>query len=199
MPDDFDYVHDEYGDPQGIHGEMMEYGDDMIIFPHRHPHMIRLNKKNGTMTHMAEGFFKDSDRKGIGYELKKSSICGSRFLMGKDKIVVQRNIDMHMAVIDLEDGSYKEFLPELTEEMFDKLVPEDAGFFKGDTYDYFRMQESRMFPLENFIETFKKGGYDNIKNRQLKELSGLASNLDGTCGIKVHEFLKKMIREEDER
>ena len=90
-------------------------------------------------------------------------------------------------------------MPEIPEEIFDKLVPEDAGFSKAYVNDYFRMQESRLFPLENFIETFARGGYESVKERQLEALSSLAANLDGTCGVKTHEFLKQVIGEEDGR
>ena len=199
MPEDFTYTHDDYRDMAGVHGQMIDRGDSMVILPLRHPHMIRLDKKTGNISHMAEGFFRDSDKKGIGYELKSSAICITGCQIGKDKYAVQRLRDMHIAIIDLNDGSYEEFVPEISEEIFDKLVPEDAGFSKAYVNDYFRMQESRLFPLENFIETFARGGYESVKERQLEALSSLAANLDGTCGVKTHEFLKQVIGEEDGR
>lgn len=41
-------------------------------------------------------------------------------------------------------------------------MPEDAGFFKGDVFDYFRMSESRLFPLENFLDEFVDQIFDLI-------------------------------------
>jgi len=196
MPDGFEFTHDDLGDPYGAHGGILEHGDDMIIFPYRAPVMMKLNKKSGDITYMAEDFFKDSDKKGIGYELKYSGICSAGCYVGTDKYALQRARDLHVAVIDLNDGSYEEFVPEIPKDVFEKLVPEDAGFFKGDIYDYFRMDESRLFPLENFLSTFAKDGYKDVKKRQLKELSTFAANLDGTCGIKTHRFLKQVIMEE---
>ena len=104
-----------------------------------------------------------------------------------------------MFLIDFRDESYEEFVPEIPEEIFDKLVPEDAGFFKGDVFDYFRMSESRLFPLENFLNIFANDGYERVKERQKEALATLASNLDGTCGVKTHEYLKRVIEDQDMR
>lgn len=196
MPEDFEYVHDDTGDIDGGIGGLIEYGEDMLMFPHRSPHMIRINKSTGEMSFMAEDFFSGTDKKGIAYELKRTSVCGTGCFVGKDKYAVQRSIDMHIAVIDLNDGSFEEFVPEIPEEMFDRLVPEDAGFFKGDVYDYFRMNETRLFPLENFLDVFARDGYKDVRVQQLEALSTLAANLDGTCGVKTHEYLKRVIEEE---
>lgn len=197
MPEDYEYTHDDFGDVDGGQGGLIDHGKSMIIVPHRHPHMIKLDKESGGMTYMAEDFFKDSEKKGIEYQLKNQSICGPGFLMGKNKYCVQRMRDLHIAIINLDDGSFEEFVPEMPEDVFDRLVPEGAGFFKGDVYDYFRMQEKRLFPMENFLEVFARDGYRGIRVKQLEALSTLAANLDGTCGIKTHEFLKQKILEED--
>ena len=197
MPEDYEYTHDDFGDVDGGQGGLIDHGSFMIIVPYRYPHMIKLDKESGGMTYMAEDFFKDSEKKGIEYQLKNQSICGAGFLMGKNKFCVQRLRDLHIAIINLDDGSFEEFVPEIPEDVFDRLVPEDAGFFKGDVYDYFRMQEKRTFPMENFLEVFARDGYRGIRVKQLEALSTLAANLDGTCGIKTHEFLKQKILEED--
>ena len=190
MPEDYDFVHDDMGDPIGGTGSVYELGDDMIIFPYRNPHMMKMNKETGKISYLAEGFFDGTQEKGIGYELKFSSVIGAGCLLGTDRYVLQRMRDLHVAVIDLNDGSYEEFVPEIPSDLFEKLVPKDAGFFKGDTYDYFRMDESRLFPLENFLDVFARDGYAGVKERQKKELETLAANLDGTCGVKTHEYLK---------
>lgn len=197
MPEGYEYVHDDYGDVIGAHGGIIDNGEDMIVFPYRAPHMLRLNKATGEIRYIFENIFRDTDKNGLGYELKRSSvICASCFVGGLDRWVIQRTRDLHMFLTDLRDDSYEEFVPEIPEEIFDKLVPEDAGFFKGDVFDYFRMQESRLFPLENFLDIFAKDGYEGVRERQKEALATLASNLDGTCGVKTHEYLKRVIEEE---
>ena len=198
MPEGYDYVHDDYGDVQGAHGGFIDCGEDMIIFPYRSPHMIRLNKDTGEIRYIFEDIFRDTDRSGLAYELKRSSVtCACCAVGGLDRLVIQRTRDLHMFLIDLRDESYEEFVPEIPEELLEKLVPEDAGFFKGDVFDYFRMQESRLFPLENFLDVFARDGYGKVKERQKEALATLASNLDGTCGVKTHEYLKNVIEAED--
>ena len=197
MPDDYDYVLDDYGDVVGAHGGMIDSGEVMIIFPYRSPHMLKLNKATGEVRYIFEDIFKDTDKNGLCYELKRSSAyCSWCMIGGLDHWVIQRTRDLHMFLIDFRDESYEEFVPEIPEEIFDKLVPEDAGFFKGDVFDYFRMNESRLFPLENFLDVFARGGYEKVKERQKEALATLASNLDGTCGVKTHEYLKKVIEDE---
>lgn len=197
MPEGYEYVHDDKGDIYGAHSGMYDYGRYMVIFPFRSPHLIKLDKTTGGIEYIGEDFFRDSDKKGIGYELKFSGILSASCIIDCDRWLIQRSHDLHMAVIDLRDGSYEEFVPEIPEEIFDKLVPEDAGFYKGDIFDYYRMSESRLFPLEHFLEVFAKDGYKDVRDRQIEALSTLAANLDGTCGIKTHEFLKKVIEEGD--
>lgn len=193
MPEGYAFVHDDMGDPGGGIGSVYEMGDDMIIFPFRNPQLMKMEKSTGKITYLAEGFFEGSDEKAPGYELKFSSITGAGCLVGTDRYAMQRMKDLHIGVIDLKDGSYEEFEPRIPQDLFEKLVPEDAGFFKGDVYDYFRMEESRLFPLESFLSVFASGGYEGVKERQKEELKTIAANLDGTCGTKTHEFLKSTL------
>ena len=58
------------------------------------------------------------------------------------------------------------------------------------------MSESRLFPLENFLDNFAENGYESVKTQQKEALATLASNLDGTCGVKTHEYLKNVILNE---
>ena len=197
MPEDFEFVHDDYGDVVGAHGGFVDYGEDMIIFPFRSPHMMKLNKKSGEVRYIFEDIFRDTDKNGLGYELKRSgAYCGGCLIGGVDRWVIQRTRDLHMFLIDLRDESYEEFVPEIPEDIFDKLVPKDGGFYKGDVFDYFRMSESRLFPLENFLDNFAENGYESVKTQQKEALATLASNLDGTCGVKTHEYLKNVILNE---
>ena len=197
MPEDFEFVHDDYGDVVGAFGGIIENGNDMIIFPHRSPHMIRLNKETGEIRYIFEDIFRETDKNGLGYELKRSSvICTACVVGGLERWAIQRTRDLHMFLIDLRNESYEEFVPEIPEDIFDKLVPKDGGFFKGDVFDYFRMSESRLFPLENFLDNFADNGYESVKAQQKEALATLASNLDGTCGVKTHEYLKNVILNE---
>lgn len=198
MLDDYEYVHDDYGDVQGAHGMMIDNGTDMIVFPYRAPHMLRLNKATGEIRYIFEELFKDTDKDGLGYELKRSAVLAATCnVAGLDRWVIQRTRDLHMFLIDLIDESYEEFVPEIPEEIFSKLVPEDAGFYKGDLFDYFRMSENRLFPLEHFLDVFARDGYGKVKEQQKEALSTLAADLNGTCGVKTHAYLKKVIEEED--
>ncbi len=197
MPEGYDFTHDDYGDIAGAHGILWEHGGFKIGIPYRSPHMIKLDKKTGEVSYIAEGFLKDSEKKGLGYELKFVSICGAGCPIGKNRYAVQRMRDLHVGIINLDNDSYEEFVPEIPEDIFEKIVPRDGGFFRGDVYDYFDMNESRLFPLENFLKVFAEDGYKDVKKQQIKELETLAANLDGTCGVKKHEFLKRVIEEKE--
>ena len=59
------------------------------------------------------------------------------------------------------------------------------------------MSENRLFPLEHFLDVFARDGYGKVKEQQKEALSTLAADLNGTCGVKTHAYLKKVIEEED--
>ena len=197
MKEEFSFTHDDMGDPYGVHGGMIDHGKDMVILPFRSPHMIRIDKSTGKMAYIAEEFFKESDAEGIAFNIDKVGICGTACFIGSDSIAVQRSRDMHVGIIDMRDGSYREFVPKIPSDLFGSIVSEDAGFYKGDTYDEYKMNESRLFPLEHFLDVFARDGYANVRDSQILALSTLAANLDGTCGVKTHEFLKQKIVEDD--
>lgn len=148
---------------------------------------------------MAEEFWRGSEESRLDFDLVYSSVGSYIASVDTDRVLVQRTRDGHMALINVTENTFEEFVPEIPEEEFSNLVGEDAGFDKADERGYFCMNESRLFPLENFLKHFAEDGYASIHDRQIEALSTLAANLDGTCGEKTHEYMMKVLEEKAEQ
>ncbi len=194
MPEDYTWEegHMNYIGP---YGGMWDRGNYMLVFPYKSPHMVKLYKESGKTEYVAEDFWKGSEESRLDYDLHFSNVCCCSVIVDADRILVQRTRDCRMALINVTENTFEEFLPEIPEEEFADLVGKDAGFDKADERGYFCMNESRLFPLENFLKHFAEGGFASIHDRQIEALSTLAANLDGTCGEKTHEYMMKLLEE----
>ena len=112
-------------------------------------------------------------------------------MAGEGVFVIQRLTDHHMAIVNAVKNTYREFVPRYSEADFKDFRTEDAGFGKLRKNSYFCIREDRRFPMELFIKGFCEHGYANLKEKQLRELSNMAENLDGTAGQKMHEFIMR--------
>ena len=93
----------------------------------------------------------------------------------------------------MKDETYEMFYPTLNEEDFSKLTEGEDGFEKMDKKSGFFRRESKIFSFEGFIDDLINDRLKDVRKRQLEELSTLAANLDGTCGIKVHEYMMNVL------
>ena len=174
----------------GPYGFFREVGSYIIVFPNKVPHMMKIHKETGEVKYIAEDFWKGSEEPYLDFDPYLVSICHYLTALGNGRYLVQRNRDCHLAIIDCVSEEYEEITPVIAKEVFDSMITRDSGFEKGDDVDYFAMRESRLFPLENFLDSFSEDGLEGIRDRQIESLSSMAANLDGTCGEKVYSFLK---------
>ena len=59
-------------------------------------------------------------------------------------------------------------------------------------------QESAFFPVDRFFRLMEgnRETIDEIAKQQIRVLSDIAENLDGTCGEKTHAFVMESLRKE---
>lgn len=155
--------------------------------------MVKLDKITGETALLIEDFWKKSEEKANGYnpEFFLSSEFGAK--MDQDVIIVQRNCDDAAAMINVENETYEMFYPTLNEKDFAKLTEGEDGFEKIEKKSGFFRRESRIFSFEGFLEDLVHERLNDVRVRQLEELSTLAANLDGTCGEKVHEYMMAVL------
>lgn len=120
-----------------------------------------------------------------------SSEFGTRW--DENKLIVQRNCDEAVAIINMNDETWDMFYPTLNKADYSKMIDGEDGFEKREKKSGFFRRESKIFSLEGFIDDLVHNRLTGVRERQLKELSTLAANLDGTCGIKVHEHMMNVL------
>ena len=175
------------------HLSMINMGKWVITVPGLSNCMVKLNKNTGEVSLLIYDFWKISVEAANGYnpEFNFSSEFGAK--LNQNSIIVQRNYDNATAVINVEDETYEMFYPTLSKNDFSKLTGGGDGFEKLDEKSGFFRRESKIFSFEGFLDDLIHGRLSGVRERQIKELCTLAANLDGTCGIKVHEYMMNVI------
>ncbi len=173
-----------------------DIGGYMVICPGRYEHIFRINRKSGEISLLAEDFW-ESLPEGHSLEAKAGVPAIREWSVAADEkhILVQRVADKRMALINVSDDTFTEFIPQLRDEDFEAILKENEGFRKDGQDGYFAMRESDMYSLQYFLNQFAESGWGEIRERQMKALESFAENLDGSCGEKVHAFVKKTFLE----
>jgi hypothetical protein len=176
---------------------LIDMGKWIVTIPRFTNSMIKLDKITGEVSYIIDDFWKKANQKANGYNpgLHASSDFGAK--LDENSIIVQRNWDDATAIVNIEDETYEMFYTTLTEEDFTKLTEGEDGFEKVDEKSGFFRRESKIFSFEGFIDDLVHDRLTGVRERQLKELSTLAANLDGTCGIKVHEYMMNVLENKD--
>lgn len=173
------------------HSSLIDMGRYLLTVPGYSNIMVRLDKESGIVSAFAAEFWEHSAEKGNRYSPDHfmSGIIGIN--LDGQSVLVQRNYDLAIAIIDVETESYHMFYPEMDKLDFNDLIKNEDGFEKINDKSAFYRSESKMFLLDDFFRELEEGRIKKIKERQLKEVSAVAANLDGTCGKKVHEYLMR--------
>ncbi|MEG2700348.1 MAG: hypothetical protein RR995_04075, partial [Hungatella sp.] len=136
------------------------------------------------------------DREAKAYDPR---VMGSGTMVKKiddGSLLIQRTFDKAIAVIDVENETYEQFYPTLSEADYARLKKDEDGFEKISPYAAFFRKESAFFSFREFLEDLVKGRLDGIRGRQRKEFEQVMANPDGTCGEKVHEFMMGVLEGE---
>lgn len=175
------------------HLSLIDMGEWLVTVPGFSNCMVKLNKASGKTTLFMKDFWDKSEEKENGYNPKfhLSSEFGAK--LDEGVIIVQRNCDDAAAIVHVKDETYEMFYPILNEEDFSKMTEGEDGFEKMDEKSGFFRRESKIFSFEGFIDDILHDRLKDVRKRQLEELSTLAANLDGTCGIKVHEYMMNVL------
>lgn len=56
---------------------------------------------------------------------------------------------------------------------------------------YFSCNESEEYTFDDFVDDLINKRMNNVLKKQKEAEKGIANNLNGTCGEKVHEYLMK--------
>lgn len=175
------------------HVHLIDMGKWIVTVPGFSNCMVKLDKITGKTSLLLEDFWNKSKDEGNGYnpDWSLASEFGTRW--DENKVIIQRNCDEAAAIIHVENESWEMFYPTLTKADYGKMIDGEDGFEKREKRSGFFRRESKFFSFESFLDELVQDRLKEVRVRQLEELSTLASNLDGTCGMKVHEYMMKVM------
>lgn len=177
-----------------------DVGEYMVICPGRYEHIFRVHRKSGEISLLAEDFWKSlPGEHSPAAHISVPTIKEWGVATDGKRILIQRFADKRMALINVSDDKWIEFAPKLAEDDFETVIKENEGFRKDGKDGYFAMRESDVYSLQYFLKQFTRIGWQEIRERQLQALESFAANLDGCCGEKVHDIMKKTVVDEEKR
>uniref|UniRef100_UPI000A4CCEE3 hypothetical protein n=1 Tax=Clostridium sp. NkU-1 TaxID=1095009 RepID=UPI000A4CCEE3 len=179
------------------HISLIDMGKWMVTVPGFSNCMVKLDKKTGKSTLLLEDFWKKAEENANGYKPEFFLSCEFGAKIDQNVIIVQRHYDDATALIHVENETYEMHYPTLGEKDFAKLTEGEDGFEKMDKRCGFFRRESKIFSFEGFVEDLINNKLEAVRGRQIEELSTLAANLDGTCGIKVHEYMMNVLENKE--
>lgn len=178
------------------HAKIFNMGHSVITVPAFSNGMVKVNKDTKEAVLLMPDFWKDASVPVNGYHPRLLPSAGFAKKLPDGTILVQRNSDDRMIKIaDGQDGG-DTFLLEMPRQDYRTLLDGQDGFEKVGIGGGFYQAESRFFSAEHFLNAVAEDGLEDVKKRQKEELEDLAVNLDGTCGEKVHAFIKSVLEQE---
>ncbi|MCL2218300.1 MAG: glycosyltransferase [Chitinispirillia bacterium] len=184
----------EQGKP-GI-GAANIWGGYLWIFPNNANMALKVDIKDGSMA-VLEGF---SDEREInGERVFPHGYITSRVI--EEKIYLHNGRTNHFMEYDRETGRLRDEGIAFTEENAQKLAESYPLLFSKDIkscadFGQCIFYESLLFRLPGFLNyivndyCWKK----DLRERQIELIGRIAVNADGTCGKKVHEYVKKAVQ-----
>ncbi|SDM73937.1 hypothetical protein [Paenibacillus jilunlii] len=162
-------------------------GDYVYLAPYWSNMYIKLNRVTGESIEWQPPFDTPNSIKNGYY----SSWCKSWFLYPKGEAKKFYNLfslyDRKLYNIDLENSKYEEINIDFN---INELKANEPGFKKNSEWLQYCSEESVFNTLSDFLEENITGNAFNKEN-QIAAYGEIAANNDGTCGKKVHEFIKE--------
>lgn len=177
-------------------GKIIDVGRYLVIAPGYSNRMWRFEKTSGDFMSMAEDFWDKTATESDNYFPAYDGACNLFHVFADRPTILwaQRAVDDAILILDVESGEYEVKYMYLSKESYARLMAGEDGFQKIGIAAPFVQTESRFFSLDDFVRKVAGGELEEVKKRQKEELSTLAANMDGTCGEKVHEYLKEVTK-----
>lgn len=181
-----------------VHRALVKAGDFVVTIPGTCDGMVCICKETGTARCIAENFWKNAEKAANQYQPQYMYAATFGKKWRDSRVIVQRGSDWTVAIIDPEKGDYETVTPELTGQALEQLITGENGFEKPYEKWTYMYQESAFFPVDRFFRLIEgnREAIDEIAKQQIRVLSDIAENLDGTCGEKTHAFVMESLRKE---
>lgn len=169
--------------------------EELFIFPGSANIILKLNKKTGEIypwnlaLHYEEG-----QRKSCWYT-HAINYMGCLWYDEKH-ILIQTSYDGSLLLIDLETGEVERKQCLMTEEDYEKYrIPMEEKAVRYEENSPYYFYENRLdCTLSDMMDYFASGADMQEERQRLASTEGI-ENADGSCGRKVHEYMKKVIED----
>lgn len=179
-----------------VHTKILSIGEWIVTIPFYSSSMVKIHKITGESSLLIPEFWKNGMKIVNGYNPNGRGLAFFAKKISDTELLVQRLSDCALARIDVETGAYTTCYPEMAEESFEEFMKGQDGFERLSVDDGFACRESALFSFKEFLHKLAGGELETIKDRQMKSLSAMAANLDGTCGQKVHDYMMDVLGQE---
>lgn len=163
-------------------------GDYVYLPPYWGNMYLRLNKESGKIEEWTPPFPVAQEEKNCYY---LPVIGRAEFLNGtnrQEKSIhsLFSRLDKKLYEVDLEHNRYTEINIEFD---IEELRSHHPGFYKYSEWLQYACREDTFYSLKDFLDgTIIGASFE--QERQLRAYSSIIANGDGTCGEKIHEFIK---------
>ena len=183
-----------------VHGRLFEIDSYIISTPAFSNGMVKVDKKTKKVSLCAKDLWIESGQACNDYHSQfHSTSCFSKKI-NENTLWIQRTSDDALVELNVDTEEYQVYEPTMTSQALNKLLGKQDGFERPNRdYFAFARRESRLFSMEDFMEDFILGRLEEVRDKQLKELSEFAVNLDGSCGEKVHQFMMGVLKDDIEK
>lgn len=194
MPDEFDVIdYDGKGAMLMAHTKLLDMGEWLVTLPFNGNSMVKIHKKTKKSYMLIPEFWEGTMCASKGYRPWKRGLAVFAKKIDEKKVLVQRFFDGALAEVDIENGTYSVYKAKISSESFIQFMEGQDGFEKIDENSNFVCKESILFSIQSFLQILKSNGYSRIRDRQIKSLTKMTANLNGTCGQEVHEFMMRKL------
>lgn len=188
MPDSFNPWENPYG-VDAAHSALISMGRYIVAFPAYSNEIVRIDTTIGEVKTIFTGLFEIPDERINGLKRKCFYNIMNFEKLSDEEILVLRVWDAAALRLNIADETYDIYNQRMTPKALEDLLSGEDGFEKADIDAEFSRKESSFFSLDSFVDDLVSGRLEDIKERQMSELSVMGANLDGSCGRKVHEFV----------
>ncbi|MGB4660445.1 MAG: hypothetical protein WBI07_14820 [Mobilitalea sp.] len=165
----------------------------LLAFPRMANMIVEINIKTGKMTEYRCNLpYKEGERKSEYFTYESNYLFAKSY--DKTHIVALSAYDLSLIFIDTETNECKKIKCRLNETQLKTHLIHLQGFIKDNKYISYAMAENIFQYFQQFLKGETNGKHHN-KEEQIAAYAKVAVNLDGTCGVKVHQSMMATIAE----
>lgn len=187
-----DYPENFIGDTRGFVG-IVCCGTYMLAFPREANMIIKVDIGTGNMSEFKMNLpYKEGERKSSYGIIWNSNYY---FIKRYDEkyVAALTSYDNSLLIINTETEEYIIKKCRLRIEDVRQCISKQEYFCRWNDSIPYASKESQYFNLDIFIDDYIMAEKGHDKEAQLKAYSSVINNMDGTCGQKVHEYIKEQL------